>query len=707
VSETLRSPLSPIRRLLAVLPALLLLMAAIDVSGASAQAGGIEGFAPDHTAAQRQAEARFQRSVSPQVAGELSRTLSVRPRLIGSPGNRRSGAYSAATLRGYGLRVRRAPYDVYITRPDSIEVSMTAPEQRRLEVKEPRFPWQRYFNEVVVGYNAYSPPGDVTGELVYANYGLPADYEKLDQLGVDVRGKIVIVRYGESFRGVKAKVAEEHGAKGLIIYSDPEDDGYVRGPVFPNGPWKNADGIQRGSIEYIFEYPGDPLTPGAPAVPGTPRLDPADAANLPHIPTTPLSYGQAKYLLAAMGGAEAPEDFQGGLPFTYHVGPGPAEARLNLDIAYQQQRVSNVVAEIPGAKRPDEKVVVGAHFDAWTYGTDDNTSGWTAVMQIGRSLGRLLARGWRPDRTIVLMGWDGEEYGLLGSVEWVEQLRRELRRDAVAYINMDGVGGRQFAAGAVPSLDRLIQDVSKTVMAPGAPGTVFDSWTAHGPPQVDRLGSGSDYTAFLDHVGVPSLEIGFSTPGGEYHTSYDDTRMLERFLDPGYLGHAAAARMSGVMALRLANADVLQFRYSAYAAEVESYLRDLDEAQAGGQVVDLEPLIAQAQAWQRAAARLERRAAALLSSGRADTRRGQRRLRAINRSLERQERALTQPVGLPGRPWFKHMIYAPGRLTGYAAQFLPALDDAIKEGDAATAERYADLMLDSLRRATRLARRAG
>jgi N-acetylated-alpha-linked acidic dipeptidase len=707
VSQALRSPLSPIRRVLAVLSALLLLTAAIAVPGASAQPGGIEGFAPDHTAAQRQAEARFQRGVSPQVAGELSRTLSVRPQLIGSPGNRRSGAYSAATLRGYGLRVRRAPYDVYITRPESIEVSMTAPKQRRLEVKEPRFPWQRYFNEVVVGYNAYSPPGDVTGELVYANYGLPDDYAELDRLGVDVRGKIVIVRYGESFRGVKAKVAEEHGAKGLIIYSDPEDDGYVRGPVFPNGPWKNADGIQRGSIEYIFEYPGDPLTPGAPATPGTPRLDPAEAANLPHIPTTPLSYGQARYLLAAMGGAEAPGNFKGGLPITYHVGPGPAQARLNLDIAYQQERVSNVVAEIRGAKRPDEKVVVGAHFDAWTYGTDDNTSGWTAVMQIGRSLGRLLARGWRPDRTIVLTGWDGEEYGLLGSVEWVEQLRRELRRSAVAYINMDGVGGREFSAGAVPSLDRLIQDVSETVRAPGAPGTVFDSWSADGPPQVDRLGSGSDYTAFLDHVGVPSLEIGFSTPGGEYHTSYDDTRMMERFLDPGYLGHAAAARMSGVMALRLANADVLQFRYSAYAAEVESYLRDLDEAQADGQVVDLEPLIAQAQAWQTAAAGLERRAAALLRSGQADTRRGQRRLRAINRSLERQERVLTQPTGLPGRPWFKHMIYAPGRLTGYAAQFLPALDDAIKEGDAATAERYADLVLDSLRRATRLARRAG
>jgi N-acetylated-alpha-linked acidic dipeptidase len=667
----------------------------------------IAGFTPEHSAEQSRAEARFQRAVSATEAGQISRALSVRPQLIGSPGNRRSFALSAAVLRRYGLRVRPASYDVYISKPESIQVTMTAPERRELQVKEPPYPWQRYFDEVVVGYNAYSPSGDVTGELVYANYGLPEDYEALERLGVDVRGKIVIVRYGQSFRGVKAKVAEEHGAKGLIIYSDPEDDGYVRGPVFPEGPWKNEDGIQRGSIEYIFEYPGDPLTPGEPATAGTARLAPEDAVNLPRIPTTPLSYGQARPLLEALSGPMAPESFQGGLPFTYHVGPGPSQVRLNLDIAYVQERVDNVMVEIPGTKRPQEKVVVGGHRDAWTYGTDDNTSGWTAVMQIGRGLGRLLQRGWRPDRTIVLAGWDGEEYGLLGSTEWVEQFKRELGRDAVAYINMDGVGGRNFSAGAVPSLDQLIMDVSKTVPAPGASGTVFDSWSADGPPQVDRLGSGSDYTAFLDHAGVPSFEVGFSSPGGEYHTSWDDTVMMERFLDPGYLGHQAAARMSGVAALRLADADVLQFRYSAYAAEVERYVRDLQEEQGANPLVDLEPLAAQARAWQAAAAALEERAAALLASGAGHSRRGQRQLSRINRSLMRQERALTQPEGLAGRPWFKHMIYAPGRLTGYAAQFLPALADAIKDGDAATAQRYRDLILDSLERATMLASRVG
>jgi N-acetylated-alpha-linked acidic dipeptidase len=666
----------------------------------------ISGFTPDHSAQQQRAEQRFQQAVSANRIGRFSRTVSRRPQLIGSPGNHDTFNFSVQTLRSYGLKVRRSSYDVYISRPNKIQVTMTKPYRRELRVKEPRFPWQRYYDEVVPGYNAYSPKGDVTGQVVYANYGLPDDYEALESLGVDVSGKIVMVRYGNSFRGVKAKLAQDHGAKGVIIYSDPEDDGFVKGPVFPDGPWKDANGIQRGSIQYLFEYPGDPLTPGIPSTPGTPRLDPSDAANLPKIPSTPISYGEAKPLLEALTGPEAPEEFQGGLPFKYHVGPGPTETRLNLDISYKQQRINDVIAEIPGAKHPEEKVVLGGHYDGWTYGTNDNTSGWAAVVQAGRGIGRLLRRGWRPDRTLVLAGWDGEEYGLLGSTEFAEQMRSDLRRNAIAYINMDIVGGREFSAGAVPSLDQLIKDVSQTVPAPGAAGTIYDAWSAEGDPEVDRLGSGSDYTAFLDHVGVPSLEIGFRTEAGEYHTSYDDTRMMERFLDPGYLGHQAASRMTGTIALRLADADALPFRYSEYAAAVEGYARDL-QAMEGAHIVDLEPLIAQAQAWGTAATALEQRAAELVASDEVDTRRGQRLLRRINRSLKRQERALTQSVGLAGRPWFRHMIYAPGRLTGYAAQFLPAIEDAISDGDAATANRYRDLVLESLQRATDLASRPG
>ena len=691
------------------LTALVAIGAASVATGATSAAQAdepISGFTPDHSAEQQRAEQRFQQAVSANRIGRFSRTVSRRPQLIGSPGNHDTFNYSVQTLRSYGLKVRRSSYDVYISRPNKIQVTMTKPYRRELRVKEPRFPWQRYYDEVVPGYNAYSPKGDVTGQVVYANYGLPDDYEALESLGVDVSGKIVMVRYGNSFRGVKAKLAQDHGAKGVIIYSDPEDDGFVKGPVFPRGPWKDANGIQRGSIQYLFEYPGDPLTPGTPSTPGTPRLDPADAANLPKIPSTPISYREAKPLLQALTGPEAPEEFQGGLPFKYHVGPGPTETRLNLDISYKQQRINDVIAEIPGAKHPEEKVVLGGHYDAWTYGTNDNTSGWAAVVQAGRGIGRLLRRGWRPDRTLVLAGWDGEEYGLLGSTEFAEQMRSDLRRDAIAYINMDIVGGREFSAGAVPSLDQLIKDVSQTVPAPGAAGTIYDAWSAAGDPEVDRLGSGSDYTAFLDHVGVPSLEIGFRTEGGEYHTSYDDTMMMERFLDPHYLGHQAASRMTGTIALRLADADALPFRYSEYAAAVEGYVRDL-QAMEGADIVKLEPLIAQAQAWGTAAAALEQRAAELVASDEIDTRGGQRLLRRINRSLKRQERALTQSVGLAGRPWFRHMIYAPGRLTGYAAQFLPAIEDAISDGDAVTANRYRDLVLESLQRATDLASRPG
>ena len=673
---------------------------------AQTEAGGLDGFTPGHAASQRAYEARFQRGVSADDIRRLNRGLSRRPHLVGTENQQDVVDDSLAKLRSYGLDAHKQSYDVYLSRPERIRVTMTAPQRHVLSVKERRFPWLQDFDDVVVGYNAYSPPGDVTSQLVYANYGLPEDYAALDKLGVSVAGKIVIVRYGGSFRGVKVHLAEQHGAKGVIIYSDPEDDGFVKGPVYPFGPWRPADSIQRGSIQFLWDYPGDPLTPGSPSIPGTKRLAPDQATDLAKIPSTPISYGDAEPLLKALTGPVAPESFQGGLKFPYHVGPGPTEARLNLDIAYDTERVSDAIAVIRGTTHPEQKVVVGGHSDAWTYGSNDNMSGWTATMEIGRSLGRLLKRGWRPDRTIVLAGWDGEEYGLLGSTEWGEQFRRDIGRNVVAYINMDIVGGREFSAGAVPSLDQLIKDVSQTVPAPGAAGTIYDAWSAAGDPEVDRLGSGSDYTAFLDHVGVPSLEIGFRTEGGEYHTSYDDTVMMERFLDRGYLGHQAASRMTGTIALRLADADALPFRYSEYAAAVEGYVRDL-QAMEGADIVDLEPLIAQAQAWGTAAAALEQRAAELVASDEVDTRRGQRLLRRINRSLKRQERALTQSVGLAGRPWFQHMIYAPGRLTGYAAQFLPAIEDAISDGDTATAIRYRDLVLESLQRATDLASRPG
>ena len=677
--------------------------------GLAAAAGAqepISGFTERGAQMQRAYEERFQQGVSPDVIGSTSRALSVTPQLIATPGVRRAFDYSVQLLRSYGLDVSAPGYGVYASRPRDIRVTMTAPSTQRLSNKERPFPWHRDFDDVVVGYNAYSPSGRVSGEVVYANYGLPDDYAELERLGVDVRGKIVLVRYGQSFRGVKAQQAEERGAIGLLIYSDPEDDGFVRGPVYPAGPWRPADGIQRGSIQYIFNYPGDPLTPGAPSLPGTRRLDPSSAGNLPRIPTTPISYGDARPLLEGLGGPAAPEAFRGGLPITYRVGPGGTRVRLDLDIAYEQLPVRNVLAEIRGASKPRERVVIGAHYDGWTYGTSDNTSGWTTIMEIGRSLGRLLERGWRPDRTIVLAGWDGEEYGLLGSTEWVEQFKRDLARDAVAYANLDGAGGSSFGAAGVPQIDDALIEVTKAVADPRTGRSVYDVWKGDDAeePTVDRLGSGSDYTAFLDHVGVPSLEAGFSAPAssGTYHSAYDDTYNMERYLDPGYLGHAGSARITGVTALRLANAEVLPFHYSDYASAVASYVQELQQVQAetpGAARVELGRLLEAAEAWRRASTRLEARVDRLLATGDTDS----RAVRRINEVLMRQERALTTSRGLPGRPWFRHQIYAPGLVTGYAVQFLPGMRDAVEQGDARTARTYRDLLLDSLREATRLA----
>jgi N-acetylated-alpha-linked acidic dipeptidase len=671
----------------------------------------IHGFTAQSAEHQRAYESRYRDGVRPDVIGRTSRDLSRRPQLVGTPGARRAFEYSVERLRSYGLDVSSPSYSVYSTSPRDVSVTMTAPYTRQLSTKERGFSWQQAFGEVVEGYNAFSPSGDVSGEVVYANFGLPEDYDELERLGVDVTGKIVLVRYGGSFRGVKAQQAEKRGAKGVLIYSDPEDDGYKRGPVYPDGPWRPADGIQRGSIQYIFNYPGDPLTPGAPAVPGTRRLSPDDAGNLPRIPTTPISYGEAQPLLEGLSGPQAPESFQGGLPITYHVGPGGTKVHLKLDIAYEQTPVRDVLATIRGTTKPDEKVIIGAHYDGWTYGTSDNTSGWTTMMEVGRSLGRLLDRGWRPERTIVIAGWDGEEYGLFGSTEYAEENRKELLKNAVAYANLDGAGGTSFDAAGVPQLDDAIIQVTQAVADPRTGAPAYDTWQGDGDaPEVGRLGSGSDYTAFLDHLGVPSFEAGFTAPasGGTYHSAYDDTYNMEHYLDPGYLGHAGSARVVGTAALRLANADVLPFHYSDYAAAVASYVEDLRQVQVeapGDEKVDLTMLADAAKEWQDASEQLEARADELLAAGDTESGTASRAIARVNNALMKQERALTTARGMPGRPWFRHQVYAPGLVTGYAVQYLPGMRDAVEQNQQDTVKTYRDLLFDSLREATRLAER--
>ncbi|VEF46633.1 aminopeptidase [Bacillus freudenreichii] len=657
-----------------------LIVTSTGLSKAETSQGDYFGFSKERVNWQREFEEMLSERVDPENIGYYSRNLSSFIAEVGTKGNKDAVDFSVNELRKAGLNPEVDSYDVYLPRPNELSVTQTAPEVRELKVMEDLPPEIKA--KVIPGFAAYSPSGTVEGELVYANYGRPEDFEELKRRGISVKDKIVITRYGQNFRGVKTDQAAKHGAKGVLIYSDPADDGYARGEVYPKGPWRPADSIQRGSIVALSKYPGDPLTPGEPSKPGVERLDPADAESLPTIPTQPISYGEARHLLEAMDGDQVPEAWQGALPFEYHFGAGAAKVRLSLDIDYDQRPVNNVIVRIPGAKYPDEMVVLGAHRDTWAFGANDNTSGWATTMEIARVLGEMYQEGWKPDRTIVLAGWDGEEYGLLGSTEWVEDKKKELTENAVAYLNMDSVGGQFVNSAAVPSMKELIYSVMKTVTEPRTGTSVFDDWyerSGNRMPNIGQLGSGSDYTAFIDHIGVPSGGVGFSSPGGAYHSAYDNTDFLERFGDPGYLHHGATVEIVGKMALRLANADVIPLRYSTYAEEVSALL--VKKGEEYKEDVDLSGVIAQAEKWKEEAAFLEAKNERVLSVGNLGKAESES-LSAVNRAMIEQERTFINEEGLPSRPWYKHVIWAPGLTTGYAALPLPELSEALESGDA-------------------------
>ncbi|WP_028784021.1 M28 family peptidase [Thalassobacillus devorans] len=655
----------------------------------------VQGFSPEKSSWQQEYEENYLETVNSTSIQEYSESMSSRPSRVATAGNDASLNYALQQLESAGLKPKVKSYDVYMSKPDSISVSQTAPENREISVIEDIPEGTPYADEVVTGYNAYSAAGEIEAEIVYANYGRPEDFEELEKRGISVKGKIVIARYGANFRGVKPSQAEQRGAAGVLLYSDPED--YVHGEVYPEGPWLPEDGIQRGSVLYIFNYPGDPLTPGEASKKGTKRIDPSEADSLPSIPTTPISYGEAEPLLAAMEGETAPESWQGGLPIDYKIGPGPTKVKLSLDIEYQNEPVNDVIVEIKGKKHPKEKIVIGAHRDTWVYGTSDNTSGWASAMEIARSLGELYQEGWRPDRTIVIAGWDGEEYGLLGSTEWVEEERKDLTKNAVAYLNMDGLGGKYFGASSVPSLNELIYDVTKEVEEPRTGTSIYEDWyqrSGNKEPELGQLGSGSDYTAFLQHIGVPSLGMGFSSPGGLYHSFYDNSDAMQRFADPGYQHHEAGAKLVGLAALRLANADLLPFKYSDYAQEVVQLLEELEQ----NNDVNLANLKEQAREWQFAATALELKAEEMISDGIQGPEK--RLLKNMNTAMLKQERDLMNEKGLPGRSWYKHQIWAPGMTTGYAALPLPALAEAIEAGDREALQQAIDRLETSLQKTT-------
>lgn len=676
---------------------------------------GIRGFAPQRVAAQRELERKLQRVPDAESAERHLRALTAAPHMAGTPGSRRVAEYIRDTLRSYGWQAELVSYRVLLPQPAQVHLELVAPQTVLLgRPEEPiELDPSSYHTDAVAAFNAYSPSGEVEAEAVYVNYGLPEDYARLRELGVSVQGRIAVARYGRSFRGVKAKVAEENGAAGLILYSDPADDGYVAGDVYPRGPFRPMSGIQRGSILYIFQYPGDPLTPGVAATDEAERIEPAAAKSLTRTPTLPVSPRDAADILSRLAGPRVPRPWQGGLPFTYHTGPGPAVVRMQLRMDYQQREIWDVIARLPG-QSADEWVVAGNHHDAWVFGAVDPSSGTTVLLETARALGELARDGWKPRRTILFCFWDAEEYGLIGSVEWVEQHRAELQRKAIAYINLDSaVSGSTFGASGTPSLKELVREAAREVMDPRSGRSVYEVWRERhergqgrrpvtsgselptggdGDVPLGVLGSGSDYTPFFHHAGIASLDMGFGGEYGVYHSIYDSFQWMRLHGDPSFAYHAAMARIAGIITLRLAEADLLPFDFSAYAAEIKNYASELQTAlQNAKGNLDLKEVLDAAAEWEASARRAMEALGAAASGGRS--------AEEINQALARVEQALLNPEGLAGRPWYKHTVFAPGTYTGYAPVLLPGVREAAERSDWATAQREARALAAALRRA--------
>src|SRR6185436_18867170 len=573
---------------------------AVLSQSASAPAAVLDGFTPAGSAEERRWEDEFRAVPSPASAREHLRWLTAEPHIAGSKEDYATAIYVRDQIRSYGIASELKEYEVLLPYPKQPGiVELTRPRLEKLAVKEPVIAEDPSSSnpKIVPLFNGYSPSGDVTAPLIYVNYGLPPDYEALKKLGVDVTGKIAIARYGNSFRGVKAQVAEQNGAVGLIIYSDPADDGYGQGDVYPKGPWRPAYSAQRGSVQFLSTAPGDPLTPGKPAKPGVPRLKMEEVKTLPRIPVQPISYGDAKRLLEPLRGPVRPKGFQGGLPFPYHVG-GTEYVRVHLKTSmdYQVRKIWNVISRIDGDEEKDRWVIMGNHRDAWVFGAVDPNSGTTAMLEAARAFGSLLKKGWKPRRTIVMASWDGEEYGLLGSTEWAEDNAAELQQKAVAYLNMDAaVSGPNFGASSVPSMWKLIRGATRDVKDPKSGQSVYQRWqeraredepnpeltnaemgsdTTIAEARIGALGSGSDFTPFLQHLGVPASDMGFGGDYGVYHSSYDTFYWMTHFGDPTFVYHVAAAQLWGTVAMRLADAAGLPLDYRDYATQVRDFFNE-------------------------------------------------------------------------------------------------------------------------------------
>lgn len=675
-----------------------------------------DGFTAESSMEERRWEEEFRGVPASKSAREHLRRLTLEPHIAGTKEDYATAIYVRDKWRSYGLNAELKEYEVWLPYPNSPSiVELITKRRQRLSVTEAVVPGDPTSSnpKITPLFNGYSASGDVTGQLVYANYGLPGDYEELKKVGVDVKDKIVIVRYGNSFRGVKAKVAQDQGAIGCIIYSDPADDGYMQGDVYPKGPWRPVASGQRGSVQYLFDYPGDPLTPGQPAIPGTPRLKPEEATDLTRIPVQPIAYDVARTLIQPLQGPVRPKGFQGGLPLAYHVGGTPAvRVRLKTDMDYQQRTIWDVVARIDGSQEKDRWVLMGNHRDAWVFGAVDPNSGTSAMLEVARGFGELLKKGWTPKRTIILCSWDAEEYGLIGSTEWAEEYANELREKAVAYLNVDvAVSGGNFSASSVPSLWKVLREVTRSVKDPKTGKTIYQQWQDRArenrnvseqgetlEARIGALGSGSDYTPFLQHIGVPSTDMGFGGDYGVYHSAYDSFYWMDHFGDPGFVYHVAAAQLWGTLAMRLAAADALPFDYTDYAAQLRDFFSEalkLAKQRSLESSFDARLFSDAVSDFAKEATRVEKIRQDLISEKSNNV-----KLKPVNDALIAVERDFIDDRGLRGRAWYKHQIYAPGIYTGYAAQPLTDFRQALEDRNTKNAGESLGRIVEAIKRAT-------
>ena len=692
------------------------------------------GYSAASSRTERQWEEKLRAIPSPENLRAYMQRLSAHPHNVGSPYDKDNADWIAAKFKEFGLDTHIEQFDVLFPTPKERAVELveggpkfTAKLQEPAVLQDPTSSQQ---SEQLPTYNAYSIDGDVTAPLVYVNYGIPEDYEQLERMGVSVKGKIVIARYYHSWRGIKPKVAAEHGAVGCLIYSDPHEDGFVQGDTFPDGPFRPTNGVQRGSVADMPFYPGDPLTPGVGATKDAKRLKIEEAATITKIPVLPISYADAQPLLAALTGRVAPEGWRGGLGITYHVGPGPAKVHLKVKSNWEIKPVYDVIGKIQGSTFPDEWVIRGNHHDGWVNGAEDPISGMVAVLEEARALGELVKSGWKPKRTIIYCAWDGEEPGLLGSTEWAEAHYDELRAHGVAYINSDSNGRGYLEVEGSHMLEKFTNDIAREISDPETKLTVWKRRQLHSIAEaktaeqreeirkradlrIPALGSGSDYTAFLQHDGVASLNIGFGGEdnGGIYHSIYDDFYWFTHFSDTDFVYGRALAQTGGTAVLRLADAELLPFEFGDFADTAQTYLKELKALSAKAQddirernreieegvfkatndpkkplippAVEPVPLHLNFAPLENAVDVLTRSAAEYRKSLEETNANGGAALAAasiaeVNKMLMDSERKLTNAAGLPNRPWFKHQLYAPGFYTGYAVKTMPAVREAIE-----------------------------